>query len=295
MKPWMVARVLFNPPDESGVRSPALTRLGFWRSALGLATVAVVGLSYGKSPYDSAKDNSLDVVVNAGMSVVVMLVCILGIYLVTRRGQRRTLVRGTGRMLRNLVLVLFTVVTPVALINLTATAGNPAATVWIALILTVCGPLPCLALAYPAQRDRLTPTALRRYRIALALSVVMTVVLITLILADVHTDVGTARLLTALSGVLQATWWLLYLPCAIYWTARTVMWVGEVHPMLAPIGATLLVAVVLTSKLTAYKPDQVPFDVWLPMSLTGLVTTFVVAAFEIRHLRRSGVRLRNGV
>jgi hypothetical protein len=294
VKPWTVAQDLFDPPDESGVRSGTLNRLGFWRSALGLATVALISLTFGKSPYASAVDNSLDLAANAVISAAVMLFCLVGIYLVTKRRQRRTLVRGTRRMVRNLVLVVFTVVTPILLIDYVAVPHYRTVPLLLVLTLLVCGPLPCLSLVYLAQRDRLIAQARTRYRIVLTLIVGTTLALAVLTTTGVHSDDRIAKVLVPLAGVVPATWWMIYVPCATYWTARTVMWVGAVHPMLAPIGATLLVAATFEGKLTGYKADEVPFDVWLAMSVTGLVTTFVVAAFEIRHLRRSGVGLRSG-
>jgi hypothetical protein len=290
----MVAQALFDPPDKSGVRTGTLNRLGFWRSALGLTTVAVISLTFGKSPYASAVDNGLDLAANAVVSAAVMLFCLAAIYLGTKRGQRRTLVRGTGRMVRNLVLVVFTVVTPILLIDYVALPQYRTVPLLVVLTLLVCGPLPCLSLVYLAQRNRLTAQARRRYRIVLTLIVGTTIALAVLTATGVHSDDRIARVLIPLAGVVPATWWMIYVPCAAYWTARTVMWIGAVHPMLAPIGATLLVAVILSGNLTGYKADEVPSDVWLAMSLTGLVTTSVLAAFEIRHLRRSGVGLRNG-
>jgi hypothetical protein len=294
VKPWQVAQALFDPPDETGVRSVTLGRLGFWRSAFGLATLFVIGLSFGKSAYASAVDNGVDVAVNAVISLAVMLVCVVVGYVFTRSGLRGTLVPGTWRMLRNVVLVLLTVGAPIALVNLLLSRDNPAAAFHLDLTLFVCGTLPALAVAYRVQRGRLTRAQSARYRLALAFTVVMTLALAALVVAGVHSDTGAWRLVAAFAGLAPAVWWLLYAPFAVYWTARTVMWVGEVHPMLAPIGTGLLVAVVFSGKVTGRQGEEVPFDIWLPMSLTGLVTTFLLAAFEIRHLRKRGVGLRTG-
>jgi hypothetical protein len=294
VKPWTVAQALFDPPDESGVRSGTLDRLGFWRSALGLATVAVISLTFGKSPYASTVDSGLDLAVNAVVSAAVMLFCVAGIYFVTKKGHRRTLVRGTGRMVRNLLLVVFTVVTPILLIDYVALPQHRTVPLLLVLTLLVCGPLPCLSLVYLAQRDRLIAQERTRYRIVLTLIVGTTLALAVLTATGVHSDDRIAKVLVPLAGVVPAIWWMIYVPCAAYWTARTVMWIGAVHPMLAPIGAVLLVTVIFSGKVTGYNADEVPFDVWLKISVTGLVTTFLVAAFEIRHLRRSGVGLRSG-
>ena len=83
MKPWTVAQALFGPPDESGLRSETLNRLGFWRSTLGFATVALISLTFGKSPYARTRDNSLEVAVSAVISCAVRLFCLAGISLVT--------------------------------------------------------------------------------------------------------------------------------------------------------------------------------------------------------------------
>lgn len=292
MKPWTVAQALFDPPDGSGLRSETLNRLGFWRSALGLATVVLVSITFGKSPYASVKDNILEVAVSAVISAAVMLFCLAGLYLVTKRGQRRTLVRGAGRMVGNVVLVVFTVVTPFLFTEYVATQYR---TVPLSLLtLLVCGPLPCLSLVYLVQRDRLTAQAQTRYRVVLTLLVATALAFAIVTATGVYSDDIIAQVLVPLVGVVPATWWIIYAPCAVYWTARTVMWVGAVHPMLAPIGTVLVVAVLFSGKTTGYKADDVPFDVWLAMSVTGLVTTFVLAAFEIRHLHRNGVGLRSG-
>jgi hypothetical protein len=285
VKPWQVAQALFNPPDETGVRSATLSRLGFWRSAFGLATLFVIGLSFGKSAYASAVDNGVDVAVNAVISLAVMLVCVVVGYVFTRSGLRGTLVPGTWRMLRNVVLVLLTVGAPIALVNLLLSRDNPAAALHLDLTLFVCGTLPGLAVAYRVQRGRLTRAQSARYRLALVFSVVMTIALAALVVAGVHSDTGAWRLIAAF---------------AVYWTARTVMWVGEVHPMLAPIGTGLLVAVVFSGKVTGRFPlrrvrDPAPPQARCRPQDRGLRSNVMTAADFASSRNRRPMKLSPGV
>jgi hypothetical protein len=290
MMPWRAARALYEVPVESGPKGEAISRLGFWRSALGLVTVVVVGFTFGKDPWSSAVDNSVDVAVNAMVSIAAMVVCVAGIYLVTQTGRRRTLLRGTRTMVRNFVVLVSTVVAPVALIDYVALPKHDELPLLLVLVVLVGGPLSCIPLAYLARRRRMPA----RTKVVWVLMAALTVVLVVLTASGVRAEDPSAKLLVPLAGVLPAAWWMLYFPCAIYWMARTVMWVGAVHPMLAPIGAVLLVAITFSGKIGHYRADGVPFNIWTAMAVTGLVSTFVVAVIEVRHLRKTGIGLRSG-
>jgi hypothetical protein len=294
MLPWQVARALYEVPVEPGTKAEAINRLGFWRSALGLLTVVVIGFAFGKSPYSSALDNGMDVVVNAVVSIAAMVLCVAGIYLVTKKDRRHTLLRGTGTMVRNILSLVFTVAVPIAVTNLVVIPRHDEFPMLIVLAVLVCGPLVCLPLAYLARRGRLAGRVPARHKLAWVLRAALTVILVVLTVNGVRGGDPSAKILVPLAGVFPAAWWMLYFPFAIYWTARTVMWVGAVHPMLAPIGAVLLVALTFSGKVADYHSDGVPFTVWTSMAVTGLVTTFAVAAIEVRHLRRSGIGLRSG-
>lgn len=94
--------------------------------------------------------------------------------------------------------------------------------------------------------------------------------------------------------VLAAAWFLVYFLCVVYWAARTVFWIGEFHPMLAPVVASLIVCALTVSNLVEWNTDNLPTGVWLMIVGGGLVSTLVLAAAEYRHLRESGIRLRTG-
>jgi hypothetical protein len=100
--------------------------------------------------------------------------------------------------------------------------------------------------------------------------------------------------LAILVVVAAAIWFLAYFLCVIYWAARTVFWVGELHPMLAPLMASLIVCVLTVDTLVQWDSGGLPAGVWLMTVGCGLVSTVGLAIAEYRHLRDRGIRLRTG-
>jgi hypothetical protein len=106
----------------------------------------------------------------------------------------------------------------------------------------------------------------------------------------------TARLpaLVILVLVVALVWFLAYFLCVIYWAARTVFWIGALHPMLAPLASSVLGRVLTVEHLLGGDSKGLPVGVWLMIVGSGLVSTIVLAAAEYRHLHDTGIRLRTG-
>ncbi|WP_055478142.1 hypothetical protein [Sphaerimonospora mesophila] len=89
-------------------------------------------------------------------------------------------------------------------------------------------------------------------------------------------------------------WYVCFWYCTIYWTARTGFWIGDVHPLLAPIGTTGLTLLISAQEIIERDTNGVPEWLWLTLNLCGVATVLVLAIFEYRHLRATGYRFRDG-
>ncbi|MBQ0924100.1 hypothetical protein [Saccharopolyspora endophytica] len=94
--------------------------------------------------------------------------------------------------------------------------------------------------------------------------------------------------------VLTMTWLIILSACAVYWAARTGFWLSEVHPLLAPIGTTLVMLVVTSKELVEFNTEGTPVAVWLTLNLGGAATALALSTYEYRHLRSIGHRFRTG-
>jgi hypothetical protein len=97
----------------------------------------------------------------------------------------------------------------------------------------------------------------------------------------------------ALAIVLFPWFWCFWY-CTIYWAARTGFWLGDVHPLLAPLGTTGLMLLITGQELIGRDTNGVPDSLWLTLNLCGAATALVLAVFEYRHLRSIGYRFRDG-
>ncbi|GAA0933663.1 hypothetical protein [Nonomuraea longicatena] len=95
-------------------------------------------------------------------------------------------------------------------------------------------------------------------------------------------------------GIILVPWFWCFWYCTIYWAARTGFWMGEVHPLLAPIGATGVMLLISGQEIIANDTNGVPDWLWLTLNLCGTATALVLAVFEYRHLRSIGYRFRGG-
>jgi hypothetical protein len=149
-----------------------------------------------------------------------------------------------------------------------------------------------LFFASPARFRPDLLAGVRRMLVRVAVAVV-TVGVPILLLFVVVPD-GDMSVPVAIAAVVGGVWFLVYFLCVLYWAARTAFWIGECHPMLAPVAASLVVCVVTVNDLVGWDSNGVPLGVWLMLSGAGLVSTLVLAAAEYRHIRDTGVRLTTG-
>ncbi len=288
--PWRAANRLYAPPSDPQAEQSIFDRLGFWRSACGWVTVVLVSLGVGKSPYATVvEDGGADLIVNASLGIMVMVVCVAAIYAITGRGRRRTLNAGTVRMLRNIAMLCLTIGVPVLAIDFIRGIYHEYP-LSFPLLFLICGPLACTVVVHLQARRSGASMKLSLLSFQLAVLMGLLALSTTGLKED---DVGTALLVLFVGGPL-GVWWIVYLFFLLYWIARTVMWIGEVHPMLAPIGAMLIVLAAFVNKLVYYKADEVPYDVWLAMAVVGVVTTCGLGVAELLALRKSGLRLNGG-
>lgn len=94
--------------------------------------------------------------------------------------------------------------------------------------------------------------------------------------------------------VLTMTWLIILSACAVYWAARTGFWLSEVHPLLAPIGTTLVMLVITCAELVEFNTEGTPVAVWLTLNLVGAATALALSTYEYRHLHSIGHRFRTG-
>lgn len=103
---------------------------------------------------------------------------------------------------------------------------------------------------------------------------------------------GILVLVLALPFVLL--WYCCFWGCVVYWAARTGMWTGEIHPLLAPIGSTLIMLLLNVRELIASDSNGLPYGIWLTLNLCGTATSLGLSFAEFRRLRALGYRFRSG-
>ncbi|RJQ71575.1 hypothetical protein D5S17_27640 [Pseudonocardiaceae bacterium YIM PH 21723] len=284
--PWRAANEIYSISDGVMKAEGRFGKLGFRRSAAGFITVVLVSLSYGKSARELGDDGLKDLIGNAVLSVVAVLLLIGLSYAITRPGLRQTLNPGALRVLRNVVLILLTVALPGYLISQAGPVHETDPHL-ISLAILVGGPLFPTAFLYFLSGRRVGG-------FLLLLQVTAAVFVGLCSMNDWLEDPTGVLLIKGFVGFPAGIWWVAYLPFIGYWIARSVLWVGEVHPMLAPIGSLLVVLTALANKFTNYQQEGMPYTVWLVITLTGVVTTAALSFAELRSLYGSGYRLRGG-
>ena len=156
----------------------------------------------------------------------------------------------------------------------------------------------CVAVLFAASPARYRPDLraglgklLRRAGIAVGTVGPPVVLVFVLDSTDVMSRLPAPAILFA---VVAAAWFLAYFLCVIYWAARTTFWIGELHPMLAPLVSSVIVCVFTVDTLVGWDSKGLPVGVWLMIVGCGLVSTIALAAAEYRHLQDTGIRLRTG-
>jgi hypothetical protein len=100
---------------------------------------------------------------------------------------------------------------------------------------------------------------------------------------------GTILLFGILLGVVTGFLWVVcYVLSVAFWASRTSCWAGKFHPLLAPAVSAVLVVYFTVIALIDQDTKGVPMDLWLVLTLGGLVTTLVLTITEHESLRRRG-------
>jgi hypothetical protein len=108
----------------------------------------------------------------------------------------------------------------------------------------------------------------------------------------IMSDFGFGHLLLALLWIVVLLWFIVFALVGSVLAARSVVRVGDVHPLLAPVCATAACWYLLVADMVAFDTHGVPPSLWLALGVGGVLTTTVVAGIEIHVLRSCGVRLR---
>ncbi|GAB3287042.1 hypothetical protein [Parasphingorhabdus pacifica] len=97
------------------------------------------------------------------------------------------------------------------------------------------------------------------------------------------------------TGVLLVYVWLpLFGACAVYWGARSGLWLGELHPLFGPIGSASLMLLITGREVVELDSKGLPTPWWFALIGCGVVGTLVLAVFEFRRARLIGCRFRSG-
>ncbi|MGP4016702.1 hypothetical protein [Saccharopolyspora sp. 5N708] len=152
-----------------------------------------------------------------------------------------------------------------------------------------------LAVTRSGHRTKLLPGALRLWRLLLG---VFCIALSLLVLWPIGAGVeptGDDNALTYSLGVLVVYGWFpLFGCCAVYWGARSGLWLGEIHSLLGPIGSTLLMLLITGQEMVELDSKGLPLPWWFVLIGCGVVGTLVLAVFEFRRARVVGFRFRGG-
>lgn len=149
-------------------------------------------------------------------------------------------------------------------------------------------------LTLPGFRRELGFRSIARKLTLLTVTVILPVVVITLFLIGKEIPFKGMNVLLILLIVIALLWYLVYLLCVLYWAGRTYCWIGEFHPLLAPTVTAIVVSGITMLDLAALDTKGLALDVWLVITLSGLVSTVWLAVAEYRQIRDENVGWRTG-
>jgi hypothetical protein len=235
-----------------------LSRVTTIRAVLGMISLIAVGLYTGtRGPGQVLSEEGWD---KTSLSVVIAVglvpALMAGTYSVTRSGHRRSLRWGPaiGRILL-MAVSTYAVMTPIILSGMDVLPGA-----W--------GP-------------------------ALVVAEMELIGLVAVVMSGARG--GTVFVLGVVLGVVTGfVWVVFYVLSVAFWASRTSCWAGKFHPLLAPAVSAVLVVYFTVVALIDQDTKGVPMDLWLLVTLGGLVTTLALAITEHESLRRRGYRWRSG-
>jgi hypothetical protein len=100
-----------------------------------------------------------------------------------------------------------------------------------------------------------------------------------------------AEALGGLPWMLAVTWFGLFAVSAVVHGARSVLRIGDVHVLLAPLCAAAGSAVLCVVEVVRFDTGGLPDDQWLVLNLGGFGLTAAIALLELRLLWIDGARL----
>lgn len=82
-------------------------------------------------------------------------------------------------------------------------------------------------------------------------------------------------------------------PSAVF-AARSVFRISEVHPLVAPLSAAIVLSYMFVSELVAFDTKRVPERLWLTLGLFGFLSATIISILEVRLAWIDGHRIRGG-
>ncbi|PKW16361.1 hypothetical protein A8926_4185 [Saccharopolyspora spinosa] len=95
----------------------------------------------------------------------------------------------------------------------------------------------------------------------------------------------------SIGALISYVWFPIFGCCAMYWAARSGLWLGEVHPLLGLMGSAALMLLVIGQGVAQLGSAE---TLLLVVVGCGVVGTLVLAVFEFRRARAVGFRVRSG-
>ncbi|MGB3441071.1 MAG: hypothetical protein WBA97_20160 [Actinophytocola sp.] len=263
--PWRVASRWGNPEHDSGAGLDLLGWLATGRALLGMATLVAVGIYTGtRGPgqvlVEEGWEKSSKNVVFAMFAVPVFMI---GTYLLTRPGHRGGF--AWWPTVRRVLLMVVTTLGPMTPIILIATEAVPDQTTAFYVLFGVAW---LVGIVF-----------LWRY----------------FTFGAVVAGVLMAPFLAIAVFLIATAWLVVYLCFVAFWASRTCCWAGLFHPLLAPALSATVVGYFTVDALITRNTGGVPMDLWLWLTLGGLVSTLALVITEHEMLRRQdGYRWRGG-
>ncbi|QIZ37387.1 hypothetical protein [Saccharopolyspora sp. ASAGF58] len=267
--PWMAARFLLKPKTGERVRDRKLMLLASLRAVfVTLVVAAVVGFRR----TGGVLVGSLEVFAHIWLPAAVLVpVLFVGLLVTTRSGQRSRLLPGALRML------------------------------WRLLLGAVCLSLSLLVLGQIADESPLVERGTLR---------IVEDGRVTDRYYETTRD-GDGNLITrfdngdrvfsdeeegnalieSVGALISYVWFPIFGCCAVYWAARSGLWLGEVHPLLGLMGSVVLMLLVTGQGVAELGSAG---TLLLVLVGCGVVGTLVLAVFEFRRARAVGFRVRSG-
>ncbi|WP_346072055.1 hypothetical protein [Saccharopolyspora thermophila] len=273
--PWLAARFLLKPKTGERVRDRKLTLLSSSRALLAVLVVTLATVDF-RQPRDVLAD-SWSVLKHLWLPAVLLApVLFVVLLVVTRSGRRRALLPGAPRMLWRLPLGAVCIALSL-LVVWACTHETPSVQHGVEITYDENGHRTTTHNEETRNADGTTVTRYEDGRTVIS-----------------DSDAEGNALTSSIGVLIGFVWFPLFGGCAVYWAARSGLWLGEIHPLLGPIGSVSLTVLIAGQEMAELDAKGVPLVWWLVLLGCGVAGMLVLAAFEFRRARVVGFRIRGG-